>query len=77
MQSFQAAEYLSAKPITPRDVLDELGDIQFWKLAIKPGKPFAFGKIGKIPFFGLPGNPRLSDDHLPSIGPTLPFEDGG
>ncbi len=40
-----------------KDILDELGNIQFWKLAIKPGKPFAFGKINQVPFFGLPGNP--------------------
>lgn len=38
-------------------VLDELGSIHFWKVAIKPGKPFAFGKLGDGWFFGLPGNP--------------------
>ena len=40
-----------------KDVLEELGNIYFWKVAIKPGKPFAFGKIGNCWFFGLPGNP--------------------
>lgn len=40
-----------------KTVLEELGDIEFWQLAIKPGKPFAFGKLGDTPFFGLPGNP--------------------
>lgn len=40
-----------------KDVLNELGEIGFWKLAIKPGKPFAFGMIKNKPFFGLPGNP--------------------
>lgn len=40
-----------------KEVLEELGSIAFWKLAIKPGKPFAFGKIGQALFFGLPGNP--------------------
>lgn len=40
-----------------KDVLDELGNIGFWKVAIKPGKPFAFGSIGNCKFFGLPGNP--------------------
>lgn len=40
-----------------KDVLDELGEIGFWKLAIKPGKPFAFGKLPNSVFFGLPGNP--------------------
>ena len=33
------------------------GKINFWKLAIKPGRPFAFGEIKKTPFIGLPGNP--------------------
>lgn len=40
-----------------KDMLDELGEIGFWKLAIKPGKPFAFGKLKKAWFCGLPGNP--------------------
>lgn len=38
-------------------LLDELGEISFWKLAIKPGKPFAFGKLEHSWFCGLPGNP--------------------
>lgn len=44
-------------------ILDKLGSVGFWKVAIKPGKPFAFGTIGDINnndgsyFFGLPGNP--------------------
>jgi len=41
-------------------VLDEIGQIDFWKVAIKPGKPFAFGKIGTSIFCGLPGNPVSS-----------------
>lgn len=40
-----------------KDVLDELGEIAFWKLAIKPGKPFAFGFLPGSVFIGLPGNP--------------------
>jgi molybdopterin molybdotransferase len=40
-----------------KTVLEELGEIQFWKLAIKPGKPFAFGLLPNSYFFGLPGNP--------------------
>ncbi|PKH02861.1 molybdopterin molybdotransferase [Psychromonas sp. MB-3u-54] len=40
-----------------KDILLELGSINFWKLAIKPGKPFAFGKLPSSVFFGLPGNP--------------------
>jgi len=38
-------------------LLEELGSIDFWKVAMKPGKPFAFGKLAGTPFFGLPGNP--------------------
>ncbi|MGY5957723.1 molybdopterin molybdotransferase MoeA [Kosakonia sp. BK9b] len=40
-----------------KTILDELGEIAFWKLAIKPGKPFAFGKLAHSWFCGLPGNP--------------------
>lgn len=40
-----------------KTILDELGEIGFWKLAIKPGKPFAFGKLSHSWFCGLPGNP--------------------
>lgn len=40
-----------------RAVLDELGEVNFWRVNLKPGKPLAFGKIQGIPFFGLPGNP--------------------
>ncbi|XWJ90682.1 molybdopterin molybdotransferase MoeA [Phytobacter ursingii] len=40
-----------------KTILDELGEITFWKLAIKPGKPFAFGKLSHSWFCGLPGNP--------------------
>ncbi|WP_062065110.1 molybdopterin molybdotransferase MoeA [Cellvibrio sp. OA-2007] len=38
-------------------VLAELGEIDFWKIAMKPGKPFAFGRLGAGWFVGLPGNP--------------------
>ncbi|MGB1092073.1 MAG: molybdopterin molybdotransferase MoeA, partial [Oceanobacter sp.] len=40
-----------------RDVLDEQGEVTLWKLAIKPGKPFAFGTLANSLFAGLPGNP--------------------
>lgn len=40
-----------------KHVLDKLGKINFWKIAVKPGRPLAFGKIKKCIFFGLPGNP--------------------
>lgn len=38
-------------------VLDDLGKVGFWKIAMKPGKPLAFGLLPKSIFFGLPGNP--------------------
>lgn len=40
-----------------KQILDKLGQVLFWKLAMKPGRPLAYGKIGKAHFFGLPGNP--------------------
>jgi molybdopterin molybdotransferase len=40
-----------------KKMLEELGEISFWKLAIKPGKPFAFGRLKESWFCGLPGNP--------------------
>lgn len=43
-----------------KQVLDELGKIDFWKVAIKPGKPYAFGSLGNSYFSGLPGNPVSS-----------------
>jgi len=40
-----------------RQAVEALGQLSLWKLAIKPGKPFSYGRIDGIPFFGLPGNP--------------------
>jgi molybdopterin molybdotransferase len=40
-----------------RDVMGALGEIAFWKVAMKPGRPLAFGRIGSALFIGLPGNP--------------------
>ncbi len=40
-----------------KDILAELGKVNFWKIAIKPGRPLAFGKVSNAVFFGLPGNP--------------------
>lgn len=37
--------------------LEKLGAVNFWKMAMKPGKPLAYGKLGNCLFFGLPGNP--------------------
>ena len=40
-----------------KNQVERLGRLDLWKLAIKPGKPLAFGRIGHTPFIGLPGNP--------------------
>ncbi|MDU9595221.1 MULTISPECIES: bifunctional molybdopterin-guanine dinucleotide biosynthesis adaptor protein MobB/molybdopterin molybdotransferase MoeA [Vibrio] len=37
--------------------LDKLGQIDFWRINMRPGRPLAFGQINNKPFFGLPGNP--------------------
>jgi len=38
-------------------VLREKGEVDFWRINLRPGKPLSFGHVGGIPFFGLPGNP--------------------
>jgi molybdopterin molybdotransferase len=43
-----------------KGVLEEIGSIDFWQVAMQPGRPFAVGRIGRTPFFGLPGNPVAS-----------------
>jgi len=40
-----------------RPLVAELGEVRFWKLFLKPGRPFAWGQVAGVPFFGLPGNP--------------------
>lgn len=40
-----------------KQMLDRLGEVLFWKIAMKPGRPLAFGRIDGAHFFGLPGNP--------------------
>ncbi|MFQ5827890.1 MAG: gephyrin-like molybdotransferase Glp [Candidatus Methylomirabilia bacterium] len=43
-----------------KGVLQEIGGIDFWQVAMQPGRPLAVGKIGAAHFFGLPGNPVAS-----------------
>ena len=43
-----------------KDVLQEIGGIDFWQVAMQPGRPLAVGRIGESLFFGLPGNPVAS-----------------
>jgi molybdopterin molybdotransferase len=40
-----------------KQLLDKLGEVVFWKIAMRPGRPLAYGRIGAAHFFGLPGNP--------------------
>ena len=40
-----------------KQVLGETGSVEFWKVAMQPAKPFAFGDVDGVPLFGLPGNP--------------------
>lgn len=44
------ADYIS-------ETLSRLGEVRFWRIAIRPGRPVAFGRVGDAVFFGLPGNP--------------------
>jgi molybdopterin molybdotransferase len=43
-----------------KEILQQDGQIDFWQVAMKPGKPQAYGRLGKAHFFGLPGNPVSS-----------------
>ena len=40
-----------------RTVVEQLGQVDIWRVNVKPGKPLAFGQVEQVPFFGLPGNP--------------------
>ncbi|MBF0624556.1 MAG: molybdopterin molybdotransferase MoeA [Magnetococcales bacterium] len=40
-----------------KEILQQRGEVHFWKVAMKPGKPQAYGRLGGALFFGLPGNP--------------------
>jgi molybdopterin molybdotransferase len=43
-----------------KGAVEALGSLDFWRVAIRPGRPLAFGRIGRTPFLGLPGNPVAS-----------------
>ncbi len=40
-----------------RSIMQKLGQVDFWKIAMRPGRPLAFGRVGHALYFGLPGNP--------------------
>ncbi|MDM7951681.1 MAG: molybdopterin molybdotransferase MoeA [Cyanobium sp. CZS 25K] len=61
-----------------RPLLAELGEVGFWKLFLRPGRPFAFGRLGSRPFFGLPGNPvAAAITALQLLWPALQRLEGG
>ncbi|MCC7493849.1 MAG: molybdopterin molybdotransferase MoeA [Fimbriimonadaceae bacterium] len=65
-----------------RPVFGELGEVDFWRVALKPGQPLLFGQLGAALFFGLPGNPVSSMVTLdlfvrPAIDALLGRRDGG
>ncbi len=43
-----------------KNIMQEQGNINFWRINMRPGKPVAFGHIGSVPLLGLPGNPVSS-----------------
>lgn len=43
-----------------KTAIQQLGQLNLWRVAIQPGKPLAFGTVGNIPWIGLPGNPAAS-----------------
>ncbi|TON38950.1 bifunctional molybdopterin-guanine dinucleotide biosynthesis protein MobB/molybdopterin molybdotransferase MoeA, partial [Vibrio parahaemolyticus] len=52
--------------------LDKLGQIDFWRINMRPGRPLAFGQINNKPFFGLPGNPvAVMVSFINFVEPTL------
>ncbi|MCS5699627.1 molybdopterin molybdotransferase MoeA [Cyanobium sp. FGCU-52] len=55
-----------------RPLVAELGQVRFWKLFLRPGRPFAWGQVAGTPFFGLPGNPvAAAVTALQLLWPTL------
>lgn len=61
-----------------RQLVAELGEVAFWKLFLKPGRPFAWGQVAGTPFFGLPGNPvAAAITALQLLWPALQRLEGG
>ncbi len=60
-----------------KTVLDRIGEINFWRINMRPGRPLAFGHINETPFFGLPGNPvAVMISFLMFVEPALRFMQG-
>ncbi len=61
-----------------KEVVERVGRLDFWKIAVKPGKPLAIGRIGNALFFGLPGNPVSAIvTYLLFVAPTIDRLCGG
>jgi molybdopterin molybdotransferase len=57
-----------------KEILTKIGQVLFWKMAIKPGRPMAFGKVNKAFYFGLPGNPvSAAVTFLQFVKPSIRF----
>jgi molybdopterin molybdotransferase len=70
-----------------KETVAAIGSISFWQVAMRPGRPFVFGRVNDIPFFGLPGNPvavmvtfyqfvqpalrRIMGEPAPALPPTF------
>ncbi len=60
-----------------KQIIDSLGQVEFWKIRMKPGKPLAFGRLGNAVFFGLPGNPvSVMATFYEIVQPSLRFLQG-
>jgi molybdopterin molybdotransferase len=66
-----------------REVMAQVGEVSFWTIAMRPGRPMAFGRVGNAYYFGLPGNPvavmvtflffvRAALERLMGAAPTEP-----
>jgi molybdopterin molybdotransferase len=58
-------------------MMKQLGDVAFWRIAMRPGRPMAVGRIGKSILFGLPGNPvAVMVTFLAFVRPAVPEPQG-
>ncbi|MGV3000955.1 bifunctional molybdopterin-guanine dinucleotide biosynthesis adaptor protein MobB/molybdopterin molybdotransferase MoeA [Vibrio sp. E150_018] len=81
--SIQADAIISSGGVSVGDadfiktVLDKIGQINFWRINMRPGRPLAFGQINETPFFGLPGNPvAVMVSFLAFVEPALRLMQG-
>jgi molybdopterin molybdotransferase len=60
-----------------KEILQQVGEVNFWRIAMKPGHPVAFGKVKNMTFFGLPGNPvSLMVTFYQIVQPALQYMQG-